>query len=406
MSLVVGSQPTYANALVINSASTLFSQGGNNNIVSGAWSGLASATLNIVISATGTFTLGGNMTGFPGNVALGTSGGFFRFNGSTGSANTSFDLGTGIATLNNRNGVTVTLGALSGGAGTFLNGAGASDAPSFYIVGGKNLNTTFAGTIKDSSSLRTTAITKVGSGTWTISGANTYSGATTVSAGKLIVNGNQSGAINTVTVATAGTLGGNGVIGGDTTISGTLAPGTSIGTLTFNGSLTFNSTGIASFEISKNPFAYDQAIVGGAVSYAGTLNVVNTSIESFEAGDNFPIVIASSYTDTFSAVNLPALDAGLTWKTTQLATNGSLWVVSTAPPTITNPNSDGVNFSFSGTGGTPNWFYDVLSSTNVALPFALWNNVGTGQFDGAGNFYFVTPLNPTDTQRFFSLRPQ
>jgi autotransporter-associated beta strand protein len=391
---------------VINSNSTLFSQGGNNNIVSGAWSGSSVATLNIVISATGTFTLGGNMTGFSGNVALGTSGGFFRFNGSTGSANTSFDLGTGIATLNNRNGNTITLGSLAGGSGTFLNGAGSSDGASLYIVGGKNLSTTFAGTIKDSSALRTTAITKVGTGTWTISGANTYSGATTVSAGKLIVNGNQSGAINTVTVASAGTLGGNGVIGGDTTISGTLAPGSSIGTLSFNGNLTFNATGIAAFEISKNPFAYDQATVGGTVSYSGTLNVVNTSIETFEAGDNFPIFTASNYTGAFSIINLPSLDAGLAWKTNRLAVNGSLWVVSTAPPTITNPSSDGVSFSFTGTGGTPNWSYDVLSSTNITQPFALWDNVTTGQFDGAGNFYLTTPLTLTEAQRFYILRPQ
>jgi autotransporter-associated beta strand protein len=56
VSFVVGSQQTYANALVINSNSTILSQGGNNNIVSGSWSG-SNAALNIAISSTGTFTV-------------------------------------------------------------------------------------------------------------------------------------------------------------------------------------------------------------------------------------------------------------------------------------------------------------------------------------------------------------
>jgi hypothetical protein len=104
--------------------------------------------------------------------------------------------------------------------------------------------------------------------------------------------------------------------------------------------------------------------------------------------------------------SLPALDEGLIWNTFQLATNGSIWVVSTAPPVITIPSSHGVNISFTGTGGIPNWFYDVLSSTNVSAPFAQCENIATGQFDGAGYLYFTTPLALTETPRFYILRPQ
>ncbi len=398
-------QPTYANALTINSNATINSSGGNNNIVSGAWTGSSTATLNINV-ASGTFTIGGNITAFPGHIALGTSGGFFRFNGSSGSANTSFDLGTGAATLNNRNGVTVTLGALSGGSGTFLSGAGSENAPSFYIVGGKNLNTTFAGTIRDSSSVRTTTITKTGTGIWTLTGSNTYSGTTTVSAGTLRVNGNHAAATNAVTVAIVGTLGGTGIIGGNTTVSGNLAPGSPIGTLSFNGNLTFNSNTITTMKISKVPFTNDVVMVAGTNFLAGKLDVINTSIEPLEAGDSFQLFDAANTSGSIATLNLPALDADLAWRTNHFATNGTLWVVSTAPPTITNPSSDGVNFSFAGSGGTPNWSYDVLSSTNVTLPFALWNNIATGQFDGAGNFNFATPVNPADAQRFYILRPQ
>ena len=398
-------QPSYANALTINSNSTILSQGGNNNIVSGTWSGSATATLNISM-ASGTFTIGGNMTGFPGTVALGNSAGFFRFNGSSGSANTAFDLGTGTVTLNNRNGVTVTLGALSGGSGTFLSGAGSVNAPSFYIVGGKNLNTTFAGTIMDSSSVRTTTITKVGSDAWTLTGNNSYSGTTTVSAGKLIVNGNHAAATNTVTVASAGTLGGIGIIGGNTTVNGQLSPGVTIGTLTFNGHLQLNSTATASMDISKNPLANDQVIVSGTLTNGGALNVVNTSIETLEAGDNFQLFSAANHVGTFNTITLPALESGLIWKTDLLATNGQIWVVSTAPPVITQSSADGVNFNFSGTSGTPNWSYDVISSTDIALPFNQWSSVGSGQFDGSGNFNFSAALNPSEPKRFYALRPK
>lgn len=396
-------QPTYANPLTINSNSTINSAGDDNNIVSGTWSGSATATLNINV-ASGTFTIGGNMTGFPGTVALGNSAGFFRFNGSSGSANTAFDLGTGTATLNNRNGVTVTLGALSGGSGTFLSGAGANNAPSFYIVGGKNLNTTFAGTIRDANSVRTTTITKVGTGAWTLTGSNTYSGTTTVSAGRLIVNGNQSAATNLVTVATSGTLGGSGIIGGNTTVQGTLAPGTSIGRLSFNTNLTLSAGSTSQFEISKNPFTNDQAAVTGSVTFGGTLDVLNTSIEALEAGDNFQLFSAANYLGAFANYELPALDLGLAWNTSQLATNGRLWVVSTNPPVINGYNLSGGNFSFSGTAGTPNWNFDVLTSTNVALPVASWSNTATGQFDASGAFNVTLPVNPATPQRFYLLR--
>lgn len=401
LSLVVGNQPTYANALVINSSSTLLSQGENNNIVSGAWSG--PGTLNLGI-ASGTFTISGDMSGFPGTVALGNSAGTLRFNGSTGSAATAFDLGTGTATLNNRNGVTITLGALSGGSGTFLSGAGANNSPSTYLVGGKNLNTTFAGTIRDASAVRPTIITKVGTGTWTLTGSNTYSGVTTVTLGRLLVNGNHATATNLVAVNSSGTLGGTGVIGGNTTVSGTLAPGTNIGTLTFNGNLAFNPGSRAEFEISRNPFTNDQIVVLGALTRGGTLEVLNTSVELLEAGDNFQLFNAPNASGNFAAYDLPALEAGLAWNTSQLATNGRLWVVSTNPPSITSYNLAGGSFSFAGTGGTPNWDYDVLTSNDVTQPLSAWTVANLGQFDANGNFTVALAVNPANSRQFFTVR--
>ena len=228
---------------------------------------------------------------------------------------------------NNRNGVTVTLGTLSGGSGTFLNGAGAADAPSFYIVVGKNLNTTFAGTVRDSSSLRTTTITKVGTGIWTLTGTNTYSGTTTVSAGALLVNGSHAAATNTVTVATAGTLGGNGIIGGNTTVSGNLSPGTSIGKLTFNQNLTLAPSSTSILELSKLLLTNDVVRVLGNVTYNGSLTALNVSPDAFEAGDSFQLFNARSYSGAFTDLSLHSLEFGLEWETNSLATNGTLSII-------------------------------------------------------------------------------
>jgi autotransporter-associated beta strand protein len=74
----------------------------------------------------------------------------------------------------------------------------------------------------------TVALTKSGTGTWTLSGANTYVGTTTVIGGTLLINGNQSAATGAVTVNSSGTtLGGTGTIGGSVTVNAlaNIAPG-------------------------------------------------------------------------------------------------------------------------------------------------------------------------------------
>jgi fibronectin-binding autotransporter adhesin len=400
-----GGQPSYANPLVINANGTLTSAGANNNIVSGTWTG-TNTTLNVVISATGTFTMGGNMNGFFGTLALGNSGGFCRFNGSSGSANTIFDLGTGTSTLNNRNGVSAALGALSGGSGTFVNGATSMNVPTTYTIGGRNLSTTYNGTITNNNAAQLVNITKVGSGTLTLNGNNGYLGVTTVSAGKLMVNGNQSAATGAVVVNAGGTLGGSGIIGGVTTVSGVLAPGNSIGALTFTTNLTFNPSGSAVFELMRVPLANDVAHVLGTVNYGGTLDVVNISPDLLLAGDQFQLFDAAAYNGTFNTFNLPPLEEGLDWNTSRLAVDGRIWVVKTQPPAISGPALSAGNFIFSGTGGTPNWYYTVLTSTNLALPVAQWTIAATNTFDAAGSFNFIEAIDPNAARKFYLIRVQ
>jgi len=95
--------------------------------------------------------------------------------------------------------------------------------------------------VDNSTGTYNTALTKAGTGIWTLSGANSYTGATTVSGGTLLVSG--SIGTNSVTVVNSGTvLGGSGTIGGNVTFAlGTLATNNEGSPLTISGSLTLNN---------------------------------------------------------------------------------------------------------------------------------------------------------------------
>jgi autotransporter-associated beta strand protein len=108
------------------------------------------------------------------------------------------------------------------------------------------------------------SVTKLGTGTWTLTGANTYTGATTVSGGKLIVSGGLTGSVATVAAAgvlevdgsvahspvlNGGILQGIGTVPVFSTTSGddsTVAPGLTVGStaagqLTASGNVTLNT---------------------------------------------------------------------------------------------------------------------------------------------------------------------
>lgn len=387
------------NTLVINGTNNRVLIRGNNTLSQLQGSGTFEGGL--VDSGT-TLTFGGNMSGFSGTFRAGTVANP-RFNGSTGSAAATFDLGNGSAKLNNRNGnLTASIGALIGGPNTSLEGASSANSPTTYVIGGNNLSTTFAGRIQEVIPARSAAITKVGTGTLILTGNNTHNGATLVNGGTLLVN-NISGSgtgTNSVTVNNGGTLGGTGFIHGPVTVNsgGTLAPGSSVGTLTLNQTLTLNPGARMRFELGLIA-ASDKVAVNGALALGGTLDLTN--VAGFGPGTY--TLFTCSGTPSGSLPVIGSAPAGYNYAV-NTATPGQVRLVVTAlalqPQTTFALDVNGLTLG--GVGGAAGRTYHLLTSTNLTVPAAQWTAIATNQFDFNGQAVpFLT--QPGQAQQFFRL---
>ena len=237
---------TINNAVVVNSGTTTFSQpdtNGANLVLGGALTGAGVLADGVAASGNAAsifFT--GNLSGFQGTFAYQNTNGIvnFRFGNNTGTTgtplvatvdasqakfaiNASGAFARPVALTDNMSNSTLKMGELSGNglmAGSFQ-GSG-TQLVNTYEIGYLNTDTTFSGafgqtaTIANTTSERNLAITKVGTGSLTLSNTTSaYTGNTTVRDGKLIAGASQ-------TSGSAGPFGTstNAIILGDaTTIS-------------------------------------------------------------------------------------------------------------------------------------------------------------------------------------------
>lgn len=183
-------------------------------------------------------------------------------------------------------GTDISVGTLSGTGGTIALGAA-------NLTTDSSSNSTIAAAITG-----TGGVTKLGSGTLSMTGTNTYTGATTVSGGVLAINGSVAG---DVTVNAAGTLGGGGTIGGNVVVLGALAPGNSIGTLTINGNLT--QTG-GRYVVEANAQGQsDRVNVLGTATISGASVQVVAASGSYAASTTYTILNATGgVTGTYAGV--------------------------------------------------------------------------------------------------------
>ena len=82
----------------------------------------------------------------------------------------------------------------------------------------------------------------------------------------------------------------------------------------------------------------------------------------------------------------------------------NLIVALPASPQFGNISLIDGNFVLTGTGGSANGTYFVLTSTNLALPLSNWTRLFTNEFDGDGNFNFTNVPDPNAPQVFYLLQ--
>ncbi|MGD0259255.1 MAG: autotransporter-associated beta strand repeat-containing protein [Verrucomicrobiota bacterium] len=404
---VLASGGIIANPFTVSANSTLvidmFSRASTSFVLDGPWAGPGTILVTNMVSGD-TLTFGGNAGASPNfnatiifvdNGVTAPAGTLRLNNGGTpgncvGNPNLRVNLGGtspgsagSTVIFYNRDATTTSLGELTGGPGTVLEGQSSGSGTEIWSIGDAN-NFTFAGTIKNSSSSQVVALTKVGAGTFTLTGTNTFTGAVTISAGTLQV----------------GDGGADGVLGG--------------GTIQNSGSLVFNrpDTYTVTNNIQGSGTVTIQA--GGTQYYGGTNSSSGTTFISPGAS----LILSNNTLGTTGALSCPiSVATGATLDVSQVPTftlsqtlSGSGTVTgllaaasanispgtSLAAGTLTFTNttlaeSGGVNHTMKLTGPSgPNDLIVINGSLNVS---------------GANNTFTINPLGsyiPSGTYRLLT----
>ena len=346
-----------------------------------------SSNINISSQITGSATLNGQLTGTNGlllKTPAGASSTFTLTLANTAnplnnySGNTTISLRTTIALAavtqipsgtgkgNVINDGTLTLGGLShtinglSGSGTI---DGVSGTPTL-TVGNNDATSSFSGVIKNTAG--TLSVTKIGTGSLTLSGVNTYSGATTLNAGTLIVTGN---------IANSDLVIASGILSVNTTAAVKMV---NVKSLTVNGAATFACTVLSATAVTPGT-NYDQ------INSAGALTLNNTS--------ETPLTIAMYGTPTgwsntgiydFDIINAPSVVGFAANKLVTDFTNFGVlaasrtgnWIFSNPSLGIVRMRYAGVaisNFTWdTGTGNwgvATNWVENAVVSQNAYISF-------------------------------------
>lgn len=391
---------------------------GNSTLAFGSSEGLLNIanartlTINSVITGTGGLTAA--LENYNGSAASLVLGGANTYTGTTtfegNDTNLKAKLTNGLALQNTTvdynnygaslqfgsgttNVTTATFGGLKGSQNLALTNAGSAGGAVALTVGSDGDNTTYGGVLSGTGSL-----TKVGSGSLTLSGACSYTGSTVVSSGTLNVTGSLASA-SIVTVNSGGVLSGTGTIGGlvSVTNGGIFSISSSgTGALTV-GSLTLNGGAIISCMPGS---AQGMATVGGTYTAptSGTVTINVSAAAGFGAG-SYPIITGATGISAGS-FTLGAAPSGYNYALS--ASNGVLSLVISAPTPPTglsattgdgtvqldwNPSSGATSYSLkrSSVSGGP---YTALSNGLTAT-----SQTDTTVINGTTYYYVVSALN-------------
>ena len=220
----------------------------------------------------------------------------------------------GLTFFNNYDNVTFGSGALS----NFLN------IPTDILAGTIVVDSAQAYQFSGTGGILGGSITINGGGSLELANSgNGYSGPTNVNSGILIVT-TETGTGKT-TVAAGAEIQGIGIVRGDLDSSGLIKPGNSIGTLTVLGDLSLAPTSTVEIELGLS--TNDMLDVSGVANFEGELRILLTEGLIPTVGMSFDLFDFDSAFGSFDAFDLPALDVGLFWDTSQLPISGELSVL-------------------------------------------------------------------------------
>jgi len=179
--------------------------------------------------------------------------------------------GNGTLSIELVSGATVSIGSLDGDGYVFL-------IHGTLMIGANNRSTEFDGMILPGGSY-IGSLTKVGTGTLTLTGANTYNGATTILSGGLKVNNAAGSGTGTAAVkVSGGTLSGRGIISGKVTVGTGSGAGAIIAprqgasnptTITLQNMLTFKADGSYLYRLNTKKGTADQVVANGVKIESG-----------------------------------------------------------------------------------------------------------------------------------------
>jgi autotransporter-associated beta strand protein len=280
--------------------------------------------------------LKGNWSAFSGtiNVTTDTDGGDFRITNSNGYANALVTLASKVNAYPNGT-YTVSFGSLSS---TAID----ANVTTPFTVGNRNTDAVFAGIIKG-----TGALSKTGTGSWTINNVNTYTGATSVDGGTLMVENTTGSATGTgsVTVKSGAVLGGSGIISGTVNIlsGGTISAGSNAatGSISIGTNLVIATGGIISADVNADTNAADVINVNGISNLTGTVLKINKLSGTYNTGDSFKLINCPTITSSISQVIPETPGTGLKWDLSELNTSGTIKVAvsMTAMKDVTLPDN-------------------------------------------------------------------
>ncbi|HUA65619.1 MAG TPA: autotransporter-associated beta strand repeat-containing protein [Alphaproteobacteria bacterium] len=213
----------------------------------------------------------------------------------------------------------------------------------------------------------------------------------------------------TLTLTSGQTFEGRGTVAG-VLVAGSgsvLLPGitsttTNVGLLTVSGNATLGGSALFKLNNTTN----DVLSVGGTLTYGGILTLTNISATPLAGGQTFKLFNAASYSGAFASISPATPGAGMTWNTNNLKVNGTISIVSTAPPRITSIAVHGTTLTIVATNAPANAQYVLMESTNVTKPLP-WTPVFTNNFNSLGALNLSTNvINPNIPYEYYILQVQ